>query len=159
MNPVKASVYFLDPLDSLDYNWDCLNFYQEWGTLFWKGALILSLFSWDPGSRGKVRGQEGSEGFTPKSVPLGNKSGMSWREIKSNTYGTSTHFSYFLQNRSSCKTVIIEILQQICVPHLLKDTVAIQYHRRRSGVSFLNSGDQTCPSSFKYILKKWFWNC
>ena len=101
---------------------------------------------------GKVREQEAAEGFTPKSVPLGHKSGMSHREIKSNTYGTSTHFSCFLQNWSSCKTVIIEILQQVSIPHLPKDTVAIQYHRR-SGMSFLNSGDQTCPSFLKILFK------
>ena len=106
VSPIKASMYFLGPLNSLDHNRDCLNFYQEWGNLFWKGALILSLFSWDPGYRGKVRGQEGSEGFTPKSVPLGNKSGMSWREVKSNTYITSTHFPCFLQNQSNYKTVL-----------------------------------------------------
>ena len=45
---VEASMYFLDPLNSLDHNWDCLNFYLDWGNLFWKGALILSLFSWEP---------------------------------------------------------------------------------------------------------------
>ena len=43
---------------------------------------------------------------------------------------------FFLQNQSSCKTVIIEILPQVSVPCLPKDTVAIQYHRRRPGVSF-----------------------
>ena len=44
------------------------------------------------------------------------------------------------------KTVIIELLQQVSVPCLPKDTMAGQYHRRISGVSFLNSGAQTCPS-------------
>ena len=82
---------------------------------------------------------------------------MSRREIKSNTYVTSTNFPYFLQNQSSCKTVIIEIFQQVNIPHLPKDAVAIQYHRRRLDVFFLNSGDQTYLS--KYILKEWFWNC
>ena len=74
---------------------------------------------------GKVRGQEGAEDFTPKSAPLKHKSGMSHREIKSNIYGTSTHFSCFLQNLSSSKTVIFEILQPASVPHLPKYTVAI----------------------------------
>ena len=37
------------------------------------------------------------------------------------------------------------IVRQASVPHLPKDTVAIQYHRRRSGGVFLNSRDQTCP--------------
>ena len=143
-----------------------------------------------------------------KSAPLGHKSGMSFREIKRNIYVTSTHFSCFLQNWSSCSvqfssvqfscsvvsnslqphesqharppcpspspgvhsdsrpsspwchpaisssvvpfsscpqslpasesfpTVIIEILQQVKIPHLPKSTMAIQYHRRRSGISF-----------------------
>ena len=44
------------------------------------------------------------------------------------------------------KTVIIELLQQVSVPCLPKYTMAILYHRRRSGKSFFNSGDQTCPS-------------
>ena len=44
------------------------------------------------------------------------------------------------------KTVIIELLQQVSVPCLPKYTMAILYHRRRSGMSFLNSGAQTCPS-------------
>ena len=103
-----------------------------------------------PGYSGKVREQEAAEDFTPKSAPLGHKSGISCREIKSNTYGTSTHFSCFLQNRSSCKTVIIEILQQVSIPCLPKDTVAIKYHRR-SGVPFLKFGDQTCPSFISFF--------
>ena len=55
---------------------------------------------------GKVRGQEGAEGFMPKSIPLGHKSGIFHREKKGNTYATSTHFPCFLQNRSNCKTVL-----------------------------------------------------
>ena len=51
-----------------------------------------------PRYRGKVREQEAAKGFTPKSAPLGHKSDMSRREIQSNTYGTSTHFSCFPQN-------------------------------------------------------------
>ena len=51
-----------------------------------------------PRYRRKVREEEGAEGFTPKSTPLGHKSGMSHREIKSNIYGTSTHFPCFLQS-------------------------------------------------------------
>ena len=38
---------------------------------------------------GKVGGQEGAEGFIPKSIPLGYKSGMSHREKK------GKHISYF----------------------------------------------------------------
>ena len=64
----------------------------------------------NPKYRVKVRGQEAAAvGFILKSVPLGHKSGMSCREIKSNTYGTSIHFSCFLQNRSNCKTVWWEL--------------------------------------------------
>ena len=55
---------------------------------------------------GKVRGQEGAEGFTPKSIPLGHKSGIFRKEKKGNTYATSTHFPCSLQNRSNCRTVL-----------------------------------------------------
>ena len=51
-----------------------------------------------PRYRGKVREEEAAEGLTAKSAPLGHKSCMSRREIKSNIYGSSTHFSCFLQN-------------------------------------------------------------
>ena len=51
-------------------------------------------------------GQEGAEGFTPKSISLGHKSGIFRREKKGNTYATSTHFPCSLQNRSNCKTVL-----------------------------------------------------
>ena len=83
---------------------------------------------------------------------------MSHREIKSNTYGTSTHFSCFLQNWSSCKTVIIEILQQVSIPHLPKNTMTIQYHKRRSYLLkkayLFKLWDQTCPSLKKKKKKK-----
>ena len=52
----------------------------------------------------KVGGQEGAEGVTPKSIPLGHKSGIFHREKKGNTYASSTHFPCFLQSRSNCKT-------------------------------------------------------
>ena len=29
VSPVKSSMYFLDPLNSPDCNWDCLKFYQD----------------------------------------------------------------------------------------------------------------------------------
>ena len=48
----------------------------------------------------------GGAGFTPKSTPLGHKSGIFRREKKGNIYATSTHFPCFLQNRSNCKTVL-----------------------------------------------------
>ena len=67
------------------------------------GSLNPSLESQDGG---KVRGQEGAEGFTPKSIPLGHKSGIFRREKKGNTYATSTHFPCSLQNRSNCRTVL-----------------------------------------------------
>ena len=158
-------MYFLDPLNSLDCNWYNLNFYRDWGTPSWKGALTLRVFSWEPQIQGKVRGQEGVECFTPKSAPLGHKSGMSCREIKSNIYVTSTHFFCFLQDWSSCKTVIIEILQQVSIPHLPKNTMTIQYHKRRSYLLkkayLFKLWDQTCPSlkKKKKNLKEWFWNC
>ena len=77
---------------------------------------------------------------------------MSHREIKSNTYGTCTHFSCFLQNWSSCKTIIIEILQQVSVPCLPKDTVAIQYHRR-SGMSIFKFWGSNLSQIFKMHFK------
>ena len=101
-------MYFLDPLNSLDHNWDCLRFYWNWAHPSWKDSLIISLFSWEL----QIQGQSKRELKVshPNPAPLGHKSGMSLRE---NTYGTSTHFSCFLQNQSSCKTVINEILQQV----------------------------------------------
>ena len=57
-------------------------------------------------SSSKVGGQEGAEGVTLKSIPLGHKSGIFCREKKGNTYATSAHFPCFLQNRSNCKTVL-----------------------------------------------------
>ena len=72
-----------------------------------RGVLWLSVFSaWGPRYGDKVRGQEGAEGFTPKSIPLGHKSGIFHREKKGNTYATSTHFPCSLQNRSNCRTVL-----------------------------------------------------
>ena len=71
---------------------------------------------------------------------------MSCREIKSNTYVTFTNFPYFLHNLSSCKRVIIEILQQVSVTHLPTDTVANSVSQKKIRHVFLNSGDQTCPS-------------
>ena len=70
------------------------------------GSLTFSLLSLEPGCGGKVGGQEGAEGFIPKSTLLGHKSGMSHGEKKGNTYATSTHFPCFLQNWSNCKTVL-----------------------------------------------------
>ena len=125
-------MYFLDPLDSLDLNIST----ETEATPPGRVPLFSVCSVGSPRYRGKVREQEAAEGFTPKSAPLGHKARLSRREIKSNTYGTSTHFSCFLQNWSSCKTVIIEILQQVSVPCLPKDTVAIQYHRGISGMSF-----------------------
>ena len=72
-----------------------------------KRVLWLSVCSvWSPEYGGKVGGQEGAEGFIPKSIPLGHKSDMPLREKKGNTYATSTHLSCLLQNWSNCKTVL-----------------------------------------------------
>ena len=71
------------------------------GGVLWLPVCLV----WSPGYGGKV-GQEGAEGVTPKSIPLGHKSGIFHREKKGNTYATSTHFPCFLQNRSNCKTVL-----------------------------------------------------
>ena len=94
----------------LDLNLGSLNlslgFYRDQGNPSCGCSLTFSLLRLEPLYRGKVGGQEGAEGFTHKSIPLGHKSGMSHREKKSNTYATSTHFPCFLQNRSNCKTVL-----------------------------------------------------
>ena len=150
-------MYFLDPQNSLDHNQDSLNFYRDWGNPSWKGAPIFSLFSWDPQIWGQNKRKLRAEGFTPKSVRLGQKSGMSHREIKSNTYVTSTHFSCFLQNQSSYKTVIIEILQLAIVCHPPVDIVAMQICKRKSGISSLNSGSQTYPSFSGHNPRVWLW--
>ena len=71
------------------------------------GVLWLSVCSvWSPEYGGKEGGQEGAEGFIPKSIPLGHESDMPLREEKGNTYTTSTHFPCFLQNRPNCKTAL-----------------------------------------------------
>ena len=92
-------MYCLYPLISLDHKWDCLNVY--WDNPYWKGVLILIL---SVGS--KVSGQKGAETFTPKSAPLGHKSGMFCKQKKRNIYGISTHFPSFLQNWFDCKTIL-----------------------------------------------------
>ena len=72
----------------------------------WTSMWAVWIPVWSPRYGGEVRGQEGAEGFTPKSIPLGHKSGIFRREKKGNTYATSTHFPCSLQNRSNCKTVL-----------------------------------------------------
>ena len=103
---------------------------------------------------GKVGGQEGAEGFTPKSIPLGHKSGIFHREKKGNTYATSTHFPCSLQNPSNCRTVLYlrDPPTGHCSPPM--DTVAMQYHIGRPGVSSLSPGDQIYPSFSGYSSKE-----
>ena len=101
--------------------WDrvCLDLYPTWAV--WISVWVVTEIKatipggipwlsvcpiWSHRIRGKVGGQEGAEGFTPKSVPLGHKSGMYHREKKGNTYATSNHHPCFLQNQSNCKTVL-----------------------------------------------------
>ena len=59
----------------------------------------------------------------------------------------------FYRTGFSCKTALIETFQPASVHHLPNDTMAIQCHRRRSGMSFFfffsNSGHQTSPNFFK----------
>ena len=95
--------------------------------------------------------QEGAEGVTPKSIPLGHKSGIFCREKKGNTYATSTHFPCFLQNRSNCKTVLyLRDPPTSHQRHPPMDTVAMKYHIGRPGVSSLSPGDQIYPSFSGY---------
>ena len=125
-----------------------------------KAVWISAYSAWSPGYGGKVGGQEGAEGFMLKSIPLGHKSGIIRREKKGNTYTTSTHFPCSLQNRSNCKTVVYLRDPQpatVCRPPM--DTVAMQYHIGRPGVSSLNLGDQIYPISSGYSSKEWGWNC
>ena len=82
---------------------------------------------------------------------------MSHRERKSNKYVISTYFPFLLQNCSSGKRATIENFQPGSVRHLPEDIMSIQYHRRRSGVSFFfffNYGDQTSPNFLKIHFKR-----
>ena len=104
-----------------------------------------------PRYRGKVRRQEGAEGFTPKSGPLGHV----WHVLKRDKEQHIWHFYPFLLFSNycfSCKTVIIETFQPVSVPSS-KGYCAIQYHRRSGVTFFLNSGDQTSPSFLKIPFK------
>ena len=96
------------------------------------------------------------DGFTPKSTPLGHKSGIFHREKKGNTYATSTHFPCFLQKRANCKTVLY--LRDPPTGHpvhrLPVGTTAMQYHIGRPGVSSLSPGDQIYPSFSGYSSKE-----
>ena len=76
---------------------------------------------------------------------------MSQRAIKSNTYVTSTNFPYFLQNQSSCKTVMIDIFQQVNISPSSKGYCGHSVSQKKIRNVFLNSGDQTCLS--KYVFK------
>ena len=54
-----------------------------------KPTFLYLLVSCPPSlSSSKVGGLEGAEGVTPKSIPLGHKSGIFHREKKGNTYTT-----------------------------------------------------------------------
>ena len=99
-------MYLLDLLDSLTRIGTVWISTKTEATLPGKVSWFSAYSVASPRSRGKVREEERAEGFTPKSVLLGHKPGMSHREIKRNIYVTSTHFSCFLQNQSNCKTVI-----------------------------------------------------
>ena len=93
-------------LSSLNFS---LGFYWDQGKPSCGGggsSLTSSLPSLGPQVRGQSRRQEGAKGFTPKSIPLGQKSGIFHREKQGNTYTISTHFPCFLQNWSNCKTVL-----------------------------------------------------
>ena len=115
---------------------------------FLEGFLTLSLLSCEPRGRGRVRGQEGAEGFTPKSVPLGRKSGVSHREKKGNTCCPSARFRCLLRNQSSCKTV--SQLKDPSSCHRLPPSRRYCGHadlqKKVRRVSSLNSGGQTYPS-------------
>ena len=107
---------------------------------------------------GAKQRMEGAEGFTAKSVFLGFKSGKSYREIKSNVYDTSTHFSCFPQNQSNYKTVlqlrpfnwsVFPIFQNILWPfNITEEDQACLFKLWGSNLS----------QFLKYILKQWFWN-
>ena len=128
LSPVHHLISYFDGL-SFYWNHSSLRSYRDRSCLdLYLGSLNLSLgFYWDqgnpswgrgvlwfpvcpvcsPGYGGKVGGQEGAEGVTPKFIPLGHKPGIFHREKKGNTYATSTHFPCFLQNQFNCKQYYI----------------------------------------------------
>ena len=56
-------MYFLDPLNSHDHNWNCANFYLDRGNPSWTCVLILSLFSWEPQIQGQSKRTRGNQKF------------------------------------------------------------------------------------------------
>ena len=117
-----------------------------------RGILWFSVCSaWSPGYGGKVGGQEGAEGFTPKSISLGHKSGIFCREKKGNTYATSTHFPCSYRTGLIVKQCYTqETFQPATIRRPPMDTLAMQYHIGRPGVSSLSPGDQIYPSFSGY---------
>ena len=75
-------------------------------TLLRRGLWLSVCLVWSTRYEGKVGGQDGAEGFKPKSIPLRHKSGIFHREKKGNTYATSTHFPCSLRNQSNYRTVL-----------------------------------------------------
>ena len=141
--------------------WISVWIFTETKATFPRGVSWLSVCSvWSPRYGGKVGGQEGAEGVTPKSIPLEHKSGIFHREKKGNTYATSTHFPYSLKNQSNCKTVLYLRDPQTGHCSLSSNGYrAMQYHIGRPGVSSLSPGDQIYPSFSGYNSKEWGWNC
>ena len=122
----------------------------DWRNLFFFISCLLSSIS-----SSKVGGQEGAEAFTPKSIPLGHKSGIFRREKKGNTYATSTYFPCSLQNQSNCKTVLY--LRDPPTGHCLPSSngyCGLTVHIGRPGVSSLSPGDQIYPSFSGYSSKE-----
>ena len=126
-----------------------------------KPTFLYLLVSCPPSlSSSKVGGLEGAEGVTPKSIPLGHKSGIFQREKKGNIYATSMHFPCFLQSRSNCKTVFyLRDPPVATVLHPPVGTMAMQYYTGRPGVSSLSPRDQIYPSFSGYSSKERGWNC
>ena len=105
---------------------------------------------WSPGYGGKAGGQEEAEGFTPKSTPLGHKSGKYHTEKMGKTYAASTHFVFYRTGLT-----VKQYYRPICRPPV--GTAAMQYHMGRPGVSSLSPGNEIYPSFLGCRSQEWGW--
>ena len=113
------------------------------------GVLIFSLFSWEPQIEGQSKRTGGSCRFTPKSAPLGHKSGMSHGALHRALLPISLvfyrtglvvkHYHNYDPWTGQC-------------PPSSKGYCGHSVSQKKIRHVFFNSGDQTCPRFLKYIL-------